>query len=83
MMRIYAWDEVDVAGMFQLIQDGRMEEFEEVYNEILYNYPSYYDLKNENSYHVLMLGSVSYTHLDVYKRQVYTLINYCAVSRRY
>ena len=56
MMRIYAWDEVDVAGMFQLIQDGKMGEFEDAYNEILYNYPSYYDLKDENSYHVLMLG---------------------------
>ncbi|WP_417375055.1 hypothetical protein, partial [Eubacterium sp. AF05-24] len=35
MMRIYAWDEVDVAGMFQLIQEGKMKEFEEAYQEIL------------------------------------------------
>ena len=56
MMRIYAWDEVDVMSMFQMIQDGRMKGFEETYNEILCNYPSYFDLKDENSYHVLMLG---------------------------
>ena len=56
MMRIYAWDEVDVAGMFQLIQEGKMKEFEEAYQEILFNYPSYFDLKDENSYHVLLLG---------------------------
>ena len=56
MMRIYAWEEVDVIGMFEMIQEGMMEAFEEAYNEILFNYPSYYDLKDENSYHVLMLG---------------------------
>ena len=56
LKRIFSLDDCNIHDMFEMIQDDRMEEFEEVYNEILYNYPSYYDLKNENSYHVLMLG---------------------------
>ena len=42
--------------MIWMIQEGKMKEFEEAYQEILFNYPSYFDLKDENSYHVLMLG---------------------------
>ena len=56
LKRIFLLDDCNIHDMFEMIQDDRIEEFEEVYNEILYNYPSYYDLKNENSYHVLMLG---------------------------
>lgn len=56
LKRIFSLDDCNIYDIFEMIQDGRMEAFEWEYNEILYNYPSYYDLKDENSYHVLMLG---------------------------
>ena len=56
LKRIFSLDDCNIHDMFEMIQQGKMETFEEIYDEILYNYPSYYDLKDENSYHVLMLG---------------------------
>ena len=56
LKRIFSLDDCNVYEMFEMIQEGKMKEFEEAYQEILFNYPSYFDLKDENSYHVLLLG---------------------------
>ena len=56
LKRIFSLDDCNVYEMFEMIQEGKIKEFEEAYQEILFNYPSYFDLKDENSYHVLMLG---------------------------
>ena len=56
LKRIFSLDDCNVYEMFEMIQEGKIKEFEEAYQEILFNYPSYFDLKDENSYHVLLLG---------------------------
>lgn len=40
------------------------EEFEEQYQRILLELPSYYDLKDENSYHMMMLGMCAFLFFD-------------------
>ncbi|WP_270820748.1 hypothetical protein, partial [[Eubacterium] hominis] len=48
LKRIFSLDDCNVYEMFEMIQEGKMKEFEEAYQEILFNYPSYFDLKDEN-----------------------------------
>lgn len=43
-------------GMFGSLLNGDVESFIEQYRAILLELPSYYDLKDENSYHMMMLG---------------------------
>ena len=43
-------------SMFEGLREGRKEEFLNSYANILLTLPSYYDLKDENSYHMMVLG---------------------------
>lgn len=43
-------------SMFEGLREGRKEEFLNSYENILLTLPSYYDLKDENSYHMMALG---------------------------
>ena len=43
-------------SMFEGLREGRKEEFLNSYENILLTLPSYYDLKDENSYHMMVLG---------------------------
>ena len=42
--------------MLYYLQTGDMERFSREYKRILLEIPSYYDLKDESSYHMMMLG---------------------------
>ena len=42
------------------LQTGDMENFSREYKAILLEIPSYYDLKDENSYHMMMLGMCAF-----------------------
>ena len=83
-------DETTVAKMFQALKTQNWDEFLKNYQKMLLESVSYYDLRNENSYHSLLLGmcTVSYTHLDVYKRQTlrnnfrYSLKRVCFTALR-
>lgn len=46
--------------MFYALTMEDMRRFEEEYKDILMELPSYYDLKEENSYHMMMLGMCTY-----------------------
>lgn len=47
--------------LFQLEREN-LEEFAESYQRVLRELPSYYDLKNENSYHMMMLGMCAFMY---------------------
>lgn len=50
--------------MLQKLKEESMEEFAEEYQWILLELPSYYDLKSENSYHMMMLGMCAFLQRD-------------------
>lgn len=50
--------------MLQKLKEESMEAFAEEYQWILLELPSYYDLKNENSYHMMMLGMCAFLQWD-------------------
>lgn len=50
--------------MIQSLKRGEMKEFAEEYQKILLELPSYYDLQDENSYHMMMLGMCAYLYGD-------------------
>ena len=50
--------------MSQDLQRGDMESFAEAYQRILLELPSCYDLKSENSYHMMMLGICAFLEKD-------------------
>ena len=48
--------ETDLTVLFNSLKRCRKEDFEDRYRKILLTLPSYHDLKNENSYHMMLLG---------------------------
>lgn len=48
--------------MLLFLEKERMEEFAAEYQQILLELPSYYDLKSENSYHMMMLGMCAFMY---------------------
>lgn len=60
-------EEGHITAMLRNLRTESMEEFSEDYQAILLVLPSYYDLKDENSYHMMMLGMCAfmYRHYDV------------------
>lgn len=49
-------EEEDWQNIFDSLIRGDMEEFAESYQKVMLKLPSYYDLKDENSYHMMVLG---------------------------
>lgn len=60
-------EEGHIASMLRYLRLESMDEFAEEYQWILSELPSYHDLKNENSYHMMMLGMCAflYRYYDV------------------
>lgn len=56
--------EAHIAKMLRHLKSERIQEFLEEYRLILLELPSYYDLKNENSYHMMMLGMCAFLYKD-------------------
>lgn len=48
--------ETDLTVLFNSLKCCRKEDFEDRYRKILLALPSYHDLKDENSYHMMLLG---------------------------
>ena len=48
--------ETDLTVLFNSLKYCRKEDFEDRYRKILLTLPSYHDLKDENSYHMMLLG---------------------------
>ena len=48
--------ETDLTVLFNSLKRCRKEDFEDRYRKILLTLPSYHDLKDENSYHMMSLG---------------------------
>lgn len=48
--------ETDLVTMFHSLKRNKKEDFEDIYRKILLTLPSYHDLKDENSYHMMLLG---------------------------
>lgn len=48
--------ETELVQLFSALKRLKKEDFEEKYQNILLSLPSYYDLKDENSYHMMVLG---------------------------
>ena len=48
--------ETDLTVLFNSLKRCRKEDFEDRYRKILLTLPSYHDLKDENSYHMMVLG---------------------------
>lgn len=57
-------DEGRMAKMLRCLREEEMEEFAEVYQQILLELPSYHDLKTENSYHMMMLGMCAFLYKE-------------------
>lgn len=60
-------EEGHISEMLRSLRTEAMEKFAEQYKRILLKLPSYYDLKDENSYHMMMLGicAFMYQYYDV------------------
>lgn len=48
--------ETDLTVLFNSLKRCKKEDFEDRYRKILLTLPSYHDLKDENSYHMMLLG---------------------------
>lgn len=48
--------ETDLTVLFNSLKRCKKEDFEDRYRKILVTLPSYHDLKDENSYHMMLLG---------------------------
>lgn len=48
--------ETDLTVLFNSLKCCRKEDLEDRYRKILLTFPSYHDLKDENSYHMMLLG---------------------------
>ena len=48
--------ETDLTVLFNSLKRCKKEDFEDRYRKILFTLPSYHDLKDENSYHMMLLG---------------------------
>ena len=49
-------DGTDMVTMFSALKRNKKEDFSDKYQKILLSLPSYHDLKDENSYHMMLLG---------------------------
>lgn len=60
-------EEGHISEMLRCLRMEALERFTEQYKRILLTLPSYHDLKNENSYHMMMLGMCAfmYQYYDV------------------
>ena len=56
--------ETDFNGLFNALRLEREEDFKDRYQNMLLILPSYHDLKDENSYHVLFLGMCAWLSRD-------------------
>ena len=56
--------ETDLSGLFDALLEGNRIAFENYYTHILLTLPSYHDLQNENSYHVMFLGMCAWLSHD-------------------
>ena len=57
-------EEGHIDMMLYHLRKESMEKFGEEYRQILLELPSYYDLKSENSYHMMMLGMCAFLQRD-------------------
>ena len=55
-------DASSMTSMMRNLRRGEMEDFVYEYKRILLQLPSYHDLRDENSYHMMMLGMCSYLY---------------------
>lgn len=56
--------ETDLTALFNSLKCCRKEDFEDRYRKILLTLPSYHDLKDENSYHMMLLGMCAWLSND-------------------
>lgn len=56
--------ETDLTVLFNSLKRCKKEDFEDRYRKILLTLPSYHDLKNENSYHMMLLGMCAWLSND-------------------
>ena len=56
--------ETDLTVLFNSLKRCRKEDFEDRYRKILLTLPSYHDLKDENSYHMMLLGMCAWLSND-------------------
>lgn len=57
-------DERQMEKMLNALKRKDMERFAEVYQRVLLELPSYHDLKDENSYHMMTLGMCAFLRKD-------------------
>lgn len=56
--------ETDLTVLFNSLKRCKREDFEDRYRKILLTLPSYHDLKDENSYHMMLLGMCAWLSND-------------------
>lgn len=56
--------ETDLTVLFNSLKRCKKEDFEDRYRKILLTLPSYHDLKDENSYHMMVLGMCAWLSND-------------------
>ena len=56
--------ETDLTVLFNSLKRCKKEDFEDRYRKILFTLPSYHDLKDENSYHMMLLGMCAWLSND-------------------
>lgn len=56
--------ETDLTRLYNSLKYNKKEDFIEIYQDILMSLPSFHDLKNENSYHMMMLGMCAWLKND-------------------
>ena len=57
-------DRFRMNSLLWYLQKGELDQFAGEYQRILMEMPSYYDLKDENSYHMMMLGMCAFLRND-------------------
>ena len=57
-------DEYEIGTMLGYLKTGDIDKFAEAYRKVLLELPSYHDLKDENSYHMMMLGICTFLRRD-------------------
>ncbi|WP_295252364.1 AAA family ATPase [uncultured Catenibacterium sp.] len=56
--------ETDLTVLFNSLKRCKKEDFEDRYRKIILTLPSYHDLKDENSYHMMLLGMCAWLSND-------------------
>ena len=57
-------DEYEIGTILGYLKTGDIDKFAEAYRKVLLELPSYHDLKDENSYHMMMLGMCTFLRRD-------------------